>query len=231
MTIEELKKERFEKDKLYKKYNVSLTFAQDMTLDNTFINISQSRIDKMFEERTKRRELVELDLMLRKAIGNNSEITLSTTIKSVKTNVKLRYGENLSDLLSFTDTLLEKRQNETDPSVYKSQLDIQAKEELEWGLISGFTEPYSEEEIKKIHEYEMISDKMFGKIKKKWLSVRIKKIVKYFKEEGVFKSEYETISTQEACFLYDILCFKGVIEANVTYIDQDKYQWIKGKMK
>ena len=98
-------------------------------------------------------------------------------------------------------------------------------------MVTELTEPYTDEEIAQIIEYETneaISRKGHNK---KRLSIRIKKITEYLREEGVFSLDYETISTSEACFLFDTLVLLGVIGKDDTFNNQEKYQFIKAKLK
>lgn len=58
----------------------------------------------------------------------------------------------------------------------------------------------------------------------------IKILLSKFKEHGVFSSKLKTISTNEACFIYDMLGFVDIVPNVDILCSQEKYQFVKSKM-
>lgn len=56
-------------------------------------------------------------------------------------------------------------------------------------------------------------------------------IDKYSKKYGYFDNELNTISTEEACFLYDTFDLIGLIQGDYSANKQEKYQYIKRELK
>ena len=173
-----------------------------------------------------KKSLAELDILLRNVVKNQTDITVSTTIKSIKSSVVLDSGISY-ELLLYVDSLIEALSD----GYYQFLFDWEFKEEMKKSLVSELTEPYTDEEIAKIIEHETNSAISRKNHNKKLLSIKIKKITEYLREEGVFSLDYETISTSEACFLFDTLVLLGVIGKDDTYNNQEKYQFIKSKLK
>ena len=102
--------------------------------------------------------------------------------------------------------------------------------DLKESLIHSYypREPYNEEEICKIIEYEKNLPKFALKNLKRRIPLGL--YCDIFRESGVFDTKCKTIKTKEACFLYDTLAYLKVIVEDEFSNNQDKYQYIKGKL-
>lgn len=210
---------------MQEKYDITLEEIHLRNLLGRFsFPIKVENISKPYSVSAK--SLADLDILLRNVIKNPSNITVSTTIKSIKSSVVLD-SEIANDLLLFVDSLIEAR---TD-GFYQYQFNWEFKEEIETGLVTKLTEPYSDEEISQIVEYETNKAISIKKQNKKRLSIKIKNLTEFLRKEGIFSLDYETISTSEACFIFDFLVLKGIIGKDETYNNQEKYQFIKSKLK
>jgi hypothetical protein len=88
-------------------------------------------------------------------------------------------------------------------------------------------EPYNEAEMKLILKYEKRQLDNFSKVKNQRVSYYLHGIVEEFKKDGIFKNTKKTLSTKDACFLFDCLCLFE-LHQETTENKQDKYQYIKG---
>jgi len=91
-------------------------------------------------------------------------------------------------------------------------------------------EPYNEEEIKKIYKYEKAQMYLYNPVMKQRLSFYLTLIVDQFVKDGIFKSGLKTISTEDACFLYDYLLLIGITD-DETRNRHEKYEYIKFELR
>ena len=92
-------------------------------------------------------------------------------------------------------------------------------------------QPYSVDELNMISRYikSLVSEKN-DELKNKFKS-QINNGVNLLKTKNIFNSDYKTISTNEACFLYDLMNYFRKVLPSETMNKQDKYQFIKRYLK
>lgn len=79
---------------------------------------------------------------------------------------------------------------------------------------------------------DIITDEKNMTFKHKSQIVRILQVInRYAKEYGYFDNELNTISTEEACILYDTFDLIGLIQGDYSANNQEKYQYIKRELK
>ena len=198
-------------------------------------------------------ELAKLDLLIREAMLKNDKITISTTIKNINKRVEVKNIENLEYISYFISSLLYCSQR----GLYEIIYDWKSKKSLFENLnnlpnifseyinliadnkghikklFAGYTEPYSVKELEMIIGFENEKDIEFKKESKKILNRNLKYYIEKLRNENKFNNSYKTISTDEACLLYDLLVAaervpKGI---SLTMNNQEKYQYIKRKLK
>jgi hypothetical protein len=88
-------------------------------------------------------------------------------------------------------------------------------------------------ELEMIINYENEIDIEFKKVHKKTLNKNLKNYIEKLRKEKKFNNSYKTISTDEACLLYDLLVAAERIPKNFspTMNNQEKYQHIKRIIK
>ena len=195
-------------------------------------------------------ELALIVNFLRQASTSGSELTLTTTIKGIKSNINIKHKDNIEDLHIMCDSLLYAKFG----SLYELQLNIPSKEthysknkdKMPSGfidannnflpndkinVISGIVDPFSELEMKKIIEYEHTYNSSHSDSYKSLRKDNIKNAISLLKINDVFSKSLRTISTKEACCIYDILAELNTIIPDPTINNQEKYQYIKRSLK
>lgn len=89
--------------------------------------------------------------------------------------------------------------------------------------------PYNKDEIITILDYEKKRMDSLQKLDKQALSYFLNEIVEVFKKDGIFSTKQKTISTDDACFLYEYLQEIGITEDR-TKNNKDKYDFIKNEL-
>lgn len=167
-------------------------------------------------------------------------------VKSKTTNKKIEvlYNENIVFLLEkISQYLIDNRHDD-----YMEQFGwgwrdnipplkiLKWKDEVSEEVFNNFLEevdlidkPYTDEEIKKILEYEKRQLEIINIVKRERLSFYLNRIVDSFKKEGIFETKPKTISTKDACFLYDYL-LKLELKSDNTLSPNEKYQEIKNEL-
>lgn len=203
---------------MHETFNTPLEEIHIKAFSTFFFPLIKQEYDIPNNERC--RKLAELDILLRKSIKSNSKITFSTNIKSIKSTVEID-PILINDLILLVDSNL----NRYSGDIYEC--------EFQWTQINKSDGgKYSDEQIDQILKYENNNKKSHDYYNKRKLSIRLKQSVFYLITEGVFNSDCKTISTSEACFIYDTLVDLEIIErSEFDIVPQEKYQFIKKELK
>ena len=198
-------------------------------------------------------ELAKFSVILKDALANKSKFTISANYKNSITKVEISEIENLKFLMYYIDSLLYNNQR----GLYNLLFDNSFKKESLYtgsnneniifspinmidyefssvkSLFSGFTEPYSKSQLETILEYENNTQLDYQKNHKTWYNRQIKIVVEYMRDKGYFNAKYKTISTKEACLIYDLIVIIGHVDFSIsnTMNSQEKYQFIKRYLK
>lgn len=176
-------------------------------------------------------EIAELIKLLSDSIQEKSKLNISTTIKGIKREVNISSFSSIRiHLWYLANTILEDVQD----GLYQYEFDMLFKEKLSDGhpdLYRNYTEVYSEEELSKIIQYEKNQVYKVQKNSKKRFAIMLQRLVESYREDNVFDTTKKTIGTYEACFLYDSLDVLGVIQADLSANNQDKYEYIKKELR
>lgn len=110
--------------------------------------------------------------------------------------------------------------------ITKSEL-LELNPDIDSSLISEITSKFytlcTNEEIEIIkNQLDFYRDRKLQGTKK-----LIKILLNKFKTQKIFRSELKTISTDEACFFYDILSYVEIVPKVDSMNSQEKYQFIK----
>lgn len=171
-------------------------------------------------------EMAELIQLLNQSILNSSTLKISTRIKNVKNEVELNSSFGKVHMWHLMNTLLEHSQD----GLYQYEFGIPFKNNVsddKEELYLNYTEAYSDHELNQIIQFENESVKNRIKHNKENTDIRIRLIIKNFKEDNVFDTNKKTITTNEACFIYDSLDMLEVILGDKFANNQEKYQYIK----
>jgi len=193
-------------------------------------------------------ELSKLVSFLRQSFSCNSELIITSTIKGVKNKIEIKHEINLNNLYLLCDSLLYSKNGgiyqrefgwEEKASYYSQHKDDiisytlpkDGTEKITYDdkidVFAGVVDPYSEIELKKIidYEHEYLKDGIIGY--KELRKTNVRDMVLKLREEGIFDTSYKTISTKEACFLFDVMVELETIPHDLTLNNQEKYQYIK----
>ena len=193
-------------------------------------------------------ELSKLVYFLRQSLYNDSNLTITSTIKGVKNKIEINHENNINNLYFLCDSLLYSRSGKE----YEHEFDWKEKESYyskhkedvlyrtlhldgtetikydnEINVFAGIVDAYSEIELKKIIEYENEEVKDSTNYYKEFRKTKIKDMVLELRVKGIFDKSFKTISTKEACFIFDVLVALETIPHDTTLNNQEKYQYIK----
>jgi len=99
---------------------------------------------------------------------------------------------------------------------------------MEGKLVYYYLDYIDRQSIDKIIQREKEKEKG---IQKQYISRLLTFICYRARKFGVFDKSLKTISTSEACFLYDSFDLLGLIQGDVLAPNQEKYQYIKGELR
>lgn len=98
-------------------------------------------------------------------------------------------------------------------------------------LTTNISKPYNEEEIKQILKYEKKQMQIVNTVKRERLSYYLNKIVNCFIKDGIFKAGKKPICVDDACFLFNTLCYYEIWEENELLSNKDKYDRVRFELK
>lgn len=194
-------------------------------------------------------ELAKLTEILLKAYNNESSIQLNAILGGIKNKVEIKENINIEYLHWMCDSLLHYYRQYEYRRVFGFQfkepfheikkttvIHSTQKEDGTWkehfddkiDVFSGLVQyTYSEKELEQIINYEKEDYTSSVKHYNNLLKIKLKDIIETLREKNIFQTYLKTISTNEACFLYDTYVALETIKVDDTMSNQEKFQFIK----
>lgn len=175
-------------------------------------------------------EIAQLIKFLYEAIQNQSEVTFSSTIKGIKKSVSLSSFSSLRlEFWYLANAYLYHLQDGF--YQYEFNMPFFDEENYSYGEIKTKPDIFTDDILMKIIEYERKTYEKAFVSSKKSLALKIKAIVRLYRDDNVFDKTMKTIATKEACFLFDTLAYLGIIPETKTENNSDKYEFIKKELR
>ncbi|MBP1593599.1 MAG: hypothetical protein H6Q12_617 [Bacteroidetes bacterium] len=199
-------------------------------------------------------KLAELISFFNLCIVNRTPVTFSTTVKGQKKSLTIDQSYFMLHFSKLANTLLVEDSDERYSKLFnwsrKEYKNISFEEDfIEWKqycdennlqipegctpkpkIMLSYPEVYGNYQIDKIIQYEKETIERAKKYTKHHKSYILSEIVSYFRQEDVFKKEYKTIQSDEACFLYDVLAILEIIVSDGNEAKTEKYDFIKRRI-
>ena len=191
---------------------------------------------------SRRYDLVRLIELLSKSLEKKqTKITISTKINGQNLSINITDYETIDHLWRSANIILDCMQDGEYKHLPKYDDEYEGEYErlfdwykdkecydvdvpkMYWGNIM----PFTTSELEEIINYEMKSLEKIANNSSKRISNILSRLIDFYKENGIFDNTTKTFKTNEGCFLYDCLAELEVISNDLSYNNQEKYQYIK----